>query len=169
MTYHYTKLDDGEGRDGKARYEIDETLGFTVCVVDDEETARLFCAAPQLRDTLELCEDVLSDLARLDDGTPSISALNLARAALAKARGAKSLPDPEGKNDDRAAWAGSALRHFQRATGADYEDALGDLLCDLMHWSDRNNFDFEAALFRAQGHYRAETADDCAAVKPTEG
>jgi len=34
-----------------------------------------------------LCEDVLSELARLDDGTPSISALNLARAAIAKAKG----------------------------------------------------------------------------------
>jgi len=26
-----------------------------------------------------------------------------------------------------------------------------------MHWCDRNNFDFDAALFRAQGHYQAET------------
>ena len=66
-------------------------------------------------------------------------------------------PDPEGKNDDRAEWAGDALGLFRRMTGADHEDALGDLLCDLMHWSDRANFDFEAALFRAQGHYQAET------------
>ena len=33
---------------------------------------------------LELCVDALGDLARLDDGTPSISALHLARAALTK-------------------------------------------------------------------------------------
>jgi hypothetical protein len=26
-----------------------------------------------------------------------------------------------------------------------------------MHWSDRNNFDFEAALNRARMHYQAET------------
>lgn len=38
-----------------------------------------------------------------------------------------------------------------------YEDSLGDLLCDQMRWSDRNNFDFEAALCRARGHYEAET------------
>ena len=45
-------------------------------------------------------------------------------------------------------------------TGTDYEDALGDLLCDLMHWSDRSNFDFEAALSRARMHYEAETTED---------
>ncbi len=68
-------------------------------------------------------------------------------------------PDPEGMNDKRSAWAERALRIFMKATGADQEDALGDLLADLMHWSDRNNFDFETALFRAQGHYEAETAE----------
>ncbi len=52
----------------------------------------------------------------------------------------------------------AALRQFLYATGCDYEDSLGDLLSDLMHWSDRNNFDFEAALCRARGHYEAETA-----------
>ena len=69
-------------------------------------------------------------------------------------------PDPEKMNGDRAEWAGAALRHFQCSTGTEYEDSLGDLLCDLMHWCDRNNFDFEAALFRAQGHYAAETGHD---------
>lgn len=75
-------------------------------------------------------------------------------------------PDPENMNDDRAEWAASALRHFQCTTGADYEDALGDLLCDLMHWADRNNFDFEAALFRARGHYEAETSSEDVEQKP---
>jgi len=36
---------------------------------------------------LELCADCLADLARLDDGTPSISALDQARAAIARAKG----------------------------------------------------------------------------------
>ncbi len=67
-------------------------------------------------------------------------------------------PDQEKMNGDRAEWAAAALRQFQRATGCDYEDNLGDLLCDLMHWSDRSNFDFEAALCRARGHYAAETS-----------
>jgi hypothetical protein len=72
----------------------------------------------------------------------------------------KLSPDPENMNGERAGWAERALRHYLDITGTDYEDALGDLLCDLMHWSDRNNFDFEAALFRARMHYEAETATD---------
>jgi hypothetical protein len=67
-------------------------------------------------------------------------------------------PDPEGMNDARAAWADEAIRTFMTTTGTDFEDSLGDLLCDLMHWSDRNNFDFKLALDRARGHYLEETA-----------
>jgi hypothetical protein len=67
-------------------------------------------------------------------------------------------PDPEGMNDARAEWAGAALRHFQCITGTDYEDCLGDLLSDLMHWADRSNFDFNAALDRGRYHYEAETS-----------
>jgi transcription initiation factor IIE alpha subunit len=48
----------------------------------ERANARLIAAAPDLLEALELCEDVL---ARLDDGTPSISALHAARAAIAKA------------------------------------------------------------------------------------
>lgn len=69
-------------------------------------------------------------------------------------------PDPEGMNDNRAAWAAAALRHFQCMSGADDEDAPGDLLCDLIHWCDRHNFDFDAALDRARGHYEEETRAD---------
>jgi hypothetical protein len=65
-------------------------------------------------------------------------------------------PDPDGMNDDRAAWAGAALATFMHATGTDEENALGDLLTDLMHWADRNNFDMDLALERARGHYEAE-------------
>jgi hypothetical protein len=63
-------------------------------------------------------------------------------------------------NDSRAEWAGKAITAFQRETGTDDEDVLGDLIADLMHWSDRTNYDFEAALFRAQGHYLAETGGE---------
>lgn len=69
-------------------------------------------------------------------------------------------PDPENMNDSRAEWAGLALSAFMERTGADQEDALGDLLGDLMHWSDRNNFDFELALERARWHYDAETSGE---------
>src|SRR5262249_5299910 len=67
-------------------------------------------------------------------------------------------PDPEEMNEHRSAWAAAALESFQRLTGADDTDALPDLLCDLMHWADRNEFDFEAALWRARMHYEEETA-----------
>jgi len=66
-------------------------------------------------------------------------------------------PDPEEMNDPRSAWAASALHAFQRETGTDDQDALGDLLCDLMHWCDRNDADFENALRAARMHYEAET------------
>ena len=49
--------------------------------------------------------------------------------------------DPECLNYHRVQLAASALRCFQDETGADNE-ALGDLLCDLMHWCDRNSSDF---------------------------
>lgn len=48
---------------------------------------RVQLAAQEMLEALELCEDVLSELSRLDDGTPSVSALNMARAAIAKAKG----------------------------------------------------------------------------------
>jgi hypothetical protein len=68
-------------------------------------------------------------------------------------------PDPEGMNDARAEWADEAIKTFIARTGTDLEDSLGDLLCDLLHWSDRHNFDFDAALDRARFHYDAETGE----------
>jgi hypothetical protein len=66
--------------------------------------------------------------------------------------------DPEGMNDKRASLAGTALAVFMAETGTDKEDAVGDFLTDLMHWCDRHNYDFDAALDRARVHYHAETA-----------
>jgi len=79
-------------------------------------------------------------------------------------------PDPEGMNNGRAEWAAAALRHFQCTTGTDFEDALADLLGDLMHWSDRNGANFDDDLSRARMHYEAETtAEDTTASDATEG
>jgi hypothetical protein len=72
-------------------------------------------------------------------------------------------PDPDNKNEDRAARAATALAAFIQATGTDDEAALGDLLADLMHWSDRNNYDFDSALDRAYGYYGDETAGESSA------
>jgi hypothetical protein len=66
-------------------------------------------------------------------------------------------PDPEGMNERRAAWAGLAIAAFMAATGTDLEDALPDLLADLMHWCDRKDYDFDLALERGRDHHEAET------------
>jgi hypothetical protein len=44
--------------------------------------------------------------------------------------------------------------------------SLGDLLADLMHWSEARNFDFEAALLRARDHYAAELTEAAAKDVP---
>lgn len=73
----------------------------------------------------------------------------------------KTIPaDPETMNDKRAAWAAFALGSFMERTGTEAGDALPDLLCDLMHWCDRSDCDFEAGLTRARMHYQEETTED---------
>lgn len=67
-------------------------------------------------------------------------------------------PDPEEMNDARTSWAQAALRSFQQETGSEDDTALVDLLCDLMHWCDRNAVDFEQCLQLARLHYEAETS-----------
>jgi hypothetical protein len=52
-------------------------------VLWQDEDLRLRLAAGDLFDALESCVDCLTNLARLDDGTPSVSALEQARAAIA--------------------------------------------------------------------------------------
>lgn len=70
-------------------------------------------------------------------------------------------PDPDGHKENRAAWAFIALRAFCDECRTDWDDALTDLLCDLMHLADREpSFDFGLALERAQRHYDAETAGE---------
>jgi hypothetical protein len=71
----------------------------------------------------------------------------------------------EGQNDDRGQSAQAAIRHFQIITGCDWDDAIADLLADLMHLCDRETredgetpLDFTAELKRARQHYAAETA-----------
>jgi hypothetical protein len=88
MTYRYTKLDDGEGLDGGPRYEIDDVRGFTVCIVDEEDEARLFCAAPDLLDALvDLVERDRAEAAACGFTDDEMTWLEDARRAIAKANG----------------------------------------------------------------------------------
>ena len=69
---------------------------------------------------------------------------------------------------DLAAYvAGDALKLFQSLTGSDDGDALGDLLCDLMHLCDRTDTygAFDEMLRRARMHYR----DEIAAIAKAKG
>ena len=71
-------------------------------------------------------------------------------------------PDPDGQNEDRAAWALHAVKAFQEATGSDDDTAIGDLLADLMHLCDRMGDRYqrwEPALSQGQMHYEAETGE----------
>lgn len=63
----------------------------------------------------------------------------------------------DGLNESRVQWADSALQVFQQETGADLQDAVSDLLGDLMHWCDHQGQDFENELRRARFHYEVET------------
>ena len=65
--------------------------------------------------------------------------------------------DPDQLNADRALWAAAALAELRRQTGADLEDAVSDLLADLMHWCDRFGQEFPKELRRALNHYQEET------------
>lgn len=67
-------------------------------------------------------------------------------------------PDPDDLNDDRASWAAHALNQFSRLTGCDEQDeAIGDLLGNLMHWCDRNGKNFEEELAQGRAYYAKET------------
>lgn len=66
-------------------------------------------------------------------------------------------------NSKRVTWALIALKAFQDATGADDEDAIADLLCDLRHLCDVHEEpygDFAAQFGRANANYEGEVADD---------
>jgi hypothetical protein len=54
----------------------------------------------------------------------------------------------------RATFAEAALWHY--LSGNDLETAVGDLLCDLMHFADRKGVNFADALARGRGHHDDE-------------
>lgn len=119
---------------------------------------------------IEICEDESAALAYLGDYIDQMSPGDLAiydearadanedvAAAMSVIIPAHGGGDPENMNDDRAEWASIALGQFMITTGTDPEDALADLLCDLMHMAHRDGQDFATELSRAFGHFEAET------------
>ena len=63
-------------------------------------------------------------------------------------------------NEKRAAWARAAVDVFKLVVRTDEEDALCDLLCDLMHLADREGWDFVSQHRRALYHYEAEQLEE---------
>jgi hypothetical protein len=68
-------------------------------------------------------------------------------------------PDLDEMNEYCAECAAAALLIFQNLTNSDREDAVSDLLADLMHWCDRHGRNFDNELRRALYHYEEETSD----------
>jgi len=68
--------------------------------------------------------------------------------------------DPVERNRRRSELAESILKSFQRKTGVDREDLLGDLLANLMHWCDGYGFKFDDELRRGRMHYECEAAGE---------
>lgn len=60
-------------------------------------------------------------------------------------------------NASRIARADHVVNLAHRLQGGDCEDALTDLLCDLMHWSENTGARFWDALEAARLHYVAES------------
>ena len=77
----------------------------------------------------------------------------------------QSLPQaPDRLTAHRALWAAAVLAELRRQTGADLEDAVSDLLADLMHWCDRFDQSFAEELHRARNRYETETGETSAAI-----
>jgi hypothetical protein len=70
-------------------------------------------------------------------------------------------PRPETTNADRARWALAAFIAYAASHRCDEDDqtTLADLLCDLLHFADANDLDFDSAMGRAERSYHEEVAE----------
>jgi len=59
-------------------------------------------------------------------------------------------------NSNRCLRAEAAIHEYKRLSCVDLDDALCDLLADLMHWCDEHPFDFDQELHRGRRNYEAE-------------
>lgn len=76
----------------------------------------------------------------------------------------------EPTNADRAEWAKHALATFiARTYGGDHPDtmdrgdletAVGDLIADLLHYTNQKGFDSDEILRSARFHFEAELAEE---------
>jgi hypothetical protein len=72
-------------------------------------------------------------------------------------------------NDSRAEWAREVVEAFGSITGADlYEDAAGDLICDIGHLCDEEGLDFVAMVRKAVAYWSIEQVDPDGIADPPE-
>ena len=102
-------------------------------------------------------EDVLREVAARASG--KYDPRHFARAASATIQESPNVvpPDPDEMNDARAELAKVALGALLAVTETSPEDAMLDLLSNLMHLCDRTGTNFGDQLHRAKGNYEAET------------
>ena len=67
--------------------------------------------------------------------------------------------DENGLNDLHANAGRDMIARYIDKTGVDKEDALCDLLGDLLHYANQDGHDFARELQRACDHFAAETAN----------
>jgi hypothetical protein len=67
-------------------------------------------------------------------------------------------PDPEKMNADRAKRAHDMMQEFWHVTDDVPEHPFAEILCDFMHWADRNGVHFDDSLARAREYYSLETS-----------
>jgi len=77
----------------------------------------------------------------------------------------------EPSNFHRAAWARNALAVFLEETWGtaspealradDLNDAVADLICDLLHFANQSSLDPEGIIGQATLHYHAELVEGC--------
>jgi hypothetical protein len=63
-------------------------------------------------------------------------------------------------NSERSDRANEALKKYGKLVGEDHfaDECLTDLLCDLMHWCDRHQTEFDNCLRVGRMHYEAEVS-----------
>jgi NTP pyrophosphatase (non-canonical NTP hydrolase) len=80
------------------------------------------------------------------------------------------MNDPN--NDDRAVWAFRAVQEFRNVCQGSpldseegIEEAIGDLIADLLHLARQNNIDPALMLDRGRMHFEAEEAEEKEAAR----
>jgi len=63
-------------------------------------------------------------------------------------------------NDQRCDWAQDAINGFCEATGCDTQEAIGDLICNIMHLAEREGLDPLDRVRNAISHWYAEKHAD---------